>query len=92
MSATATFFTALNELVDVGGAVPCWDRTHGNPWIGESAEEREYAAHRCVPCPLIAACGAMALEQHVSFGIFGGLDFTQRPGKRRTDPKNRSTT
>lgn len=87
MSATATFFTALNELVDVGGAVPCWDRSAGNPWIGDTREEREYAAHQCGRCPLAAACELMAVEQQVSFGIFGGLDFAQRPGKRKTQPK-----
>lgn len=51
MSATATFFNALNLLVDAGGVVPCWDRSVGNPWIGDTRTEREYAAYQCGQCP-----------------------------------------
>ena len=87
MTAREAVHRALNDLVDAGGELPCWDRSAGNPWIGDTREEREYAAHQCGRCPLAAACELMAIEQQVSFGIFGGLDFAQRPGKRKTQPK-----
>lgn len=86
MSAAATFFAALDALVEGGGALPCWDRTQGNPWLGDTTAEREYAAHRCRSCPLTSLCVALAVEQQATFGIFGGLNFAQRPGKRRTQP------
>lgn len=87
MRATATFFAALDDLIAAGAALPCWDRTHGNPWLAEDREARKYAAHRCGNCPLSSACVAMASEQGCTFGVFGGLDFAQRPGRRRVAPK-----
>lgn len=87
MRATSTFFAALDDLVAAGAELPCWDRTHGNPWLSEDRESREYAAHQCGSCPLSSACVAMATEQGSTFGIFGGLDFAQRPGRQRRAPK-----
>lgn len=87
MRATSTFFAALDDLVAAGRVLPCWDRSQGNPWLSEDREAREYAAHRCGACPLSSACVAMATEQDCRFGVFGGLDFAQRPGRRRVAPK-----
>lgn len=87
MSAADRFYTALDRLIEAGGSLPCWDRSAGNPWLSESADEREYAATLCHHCPLIQPCAAMAHEARATHGVHGGLDFTQRPGKRRADPR-----
>ena len=91
MTATKEFYSRLTNLIDNDGVLPCWDRAAGNPWIGDTREEREYAAHRCLACPLTSACAAMATEQQAVFGIYGGLDYAQRPGQCRTPPKNHTT-
>lgn len=91
MTATEEFYSRLTNLIDNDGVLPCWDRAAGNPWIGSTSEEREYAAHHCQACPLIDACADMATEQEAVFGIYGGLDYAQQPGKRRTPPKNPTT-
>lgn len=87
MRATSTFFAALDDLVAAGADLPCWDRTHGNPWLSEDHEAREYAAHRCGSCPLRTECVDMATDLDCRFGVYGGLDFAQRPGRRRRAPK-----
>lgn len=90
MTATDTFHSRLNVLIDAGEELPCWDRSHGNPWLSDKADEREYAANQCGRCPLLEECLAMALHEGVSFGVFGALDFAQRPGRKRTPPKSRA--
>lgn len=87
MRATATFFAALDDLIAAGAELPCWDRSQGNPWLSSDREAREYAAHRCGACPLRAECADMATELDCTFGVFGGLDYAQRPGRQRRAPK-----
>jgi hypothetical protein len=82
MSAAEQMAAALITLTDAGGRPPCGDRS--GAWTSEDRAQRQEAALRCQPCPLLTICEQYAREIHASFGVFGGTDFTPRPLRGRT--------
>lgn len=84
--ATRTFRALLRDATDRGSVLPCWDHSDGNPWLSDDHDQRAAAAELCGSCPLTRECTTYATDIRATFGVFGGHDFTQRPGKRRVDP------
>lgn len=56
------------------GDPPCAGRTE---WISDQPEEREWAAHRCWPCPVIELCGQYARVNREPVGVWAGIDRTK---------------
>lgn len=61
-----------------GVSPPCAGRTE---WISDDQQEREWAAHRCRPCPVIELCGQFAHGQNEQFGVWAGTDRTKHTRK-----------
>lgn len=75
MNARERFDLALAELDEMGGRVPC--RGH-EEWTSEDSEDRRYAARLCAACPLVGKCAAVATENKIRFGVWGGIDCTAK--------------
>lgn len=67
-----------NALTDHPG-VPCDGRPE---WTSECAEDREAAAYRCEPCPVLDICAAYAAVAKERHGTWAGADRT-RPTSRK---------
>lgn len=46
-------------------------------WFSDSDHSQEYATAICFGCPVREKCLAWATDTHQSFGIWGGIDFSQ---------------
>jgi hypothetical protein len=73
-------------LVDLGarGLRPhCSDVETHSYWLSEDAHERKRAVRWCAGCPVLVPCREAAESQGERWGVWGGLDFTRRPGKKQ---------
>lgn len=59
---------------------PC--KSDPDMWFSTNRTKVRKAKLLCSRCPLRAACAAEALEAGEQFGIWGGLDETQRRQRR----------
>lgn len=78
---------ALDAAEASGEHVPCRVPEHAPAWLSDRHEDRAEAAQACEGCPALDACAEVG--RHEPFGVWGGRDVTQRPGKARTPPKPR---
>jgi len=60
----------------------CSDVATHHHWTSEHPAERVRAALACRGCPVTAECLTAAIANDERWGVWGGHDFTQRPGKR----------
>jgi hypothetical protein len=52
-------------------------------WLSEHPAERQLAAHLCRGCPVFDPCGQAAEERDERFGVWGGVDRTVTPGRKK---------
>lgn len=76
---------ALLELAEQGRATPCQGRRRDR-WTSDDAADREWAAHCCELCPVLAACRHVADERDERHHVWGGTD---RTAPTRPRPANR---
>lgn len=80
---------ALADLTDRGQRTPCQGPDR-HLWTSDAAEEREAAAHRCGPCPVLAECAAYADDADERWHVWASVDRTRRtPRGRRAGRRNR---
>jgi hypothetical protein len=65
----------------------CGDYETSYMWLSEDAGERRLAALMCAGCAVLQECGEVG--RHQRFGVFGGRDTTNRPGRRNSVVKAR---
>jgi hypothetical protein len=75
---------ALVRAANRGERTPCSDVSIRDMWVSEDQRQRQLAAHRCVEwqCPVLTECGLAAIANRETYGVWGGRDYTQRPGKK----------
>jgi hypothetical protein len=73
--------TALLQLAARGQRTHCSDPELHNYWLSENPTHRAVAATLCTGCPVLDPCRDTAELHGERFGVFGGKDFTRRPGK-----------
>lgn len=69
---------ALRQLNDDGGRTPC--QRDPERWTAEEnpKAQRDEAARRCAPCPVLDACHDYAAAAPEPFHVWGGVDRTGR--------------
>ncbi len=75
------------ELSDAD-SVPCRGQ-NSHLWTSEQPEEREAAAYRCTGCHVVEMCNRYAEDARERFGVWAGIDRTNRqgrPAKERKQP------
>jgi len=72
----------LHELAERHLTTPCQGR-HGDRWTSDHADDREWAAHCCRLCPVLASCRQAADEQGEKHHVWAGVDRTP-PTRART--------
>ncbi|WP_040159479.1 WhiB family transcriptional regulator [Mobilicoccus massiliensis] len=99
MSATQLLASDLDRLAAAGRKTPCQYvlRQGDERFISEDRDERESARGLCAGCPVLDLCRAAAIEEQCSWGVRGGVDFsdsrTRRAARRQHHRKiNRSET
>ena len=75
---------ALINMAARGQRTHCSDVELHHLWLSESVTERGVAATLCGGCPVQPECLAAATGNQERFGVYGGHDFTRRPGKKKT--------
>nr|NLI50740.1 hypothetical protein [Propionibacterium sp.] len=85
MSAAENLVFLVDDARVHGRPVPCWRRPE---WTAECVEQRALAVVRCGDCPqtIRAACRAAADEAHACWGVWAGVDYSERVNQtwRRT--------
>lgn len=85
MTAVELLAVELLQLADRQAATPC-QGPHGDRWTSDHADDREWAAHCCRLCPVVAACRLVADETGEKHHVWGGVDRTPPPAKRKSAP------
>jgi hypothetical protein len=80
-TATTRLNTALLTMAQRGERPRCSDPITNVMWTAENADDRAIAAQWCNGCVVLNLCAAVAVEEDHRWGIWGGRDFTRRPGK-----------
>jgi hypothetical protein len=75
---------ALLEAASRGQRPHCSDPISGEMWLSEMEAERREAARLCRGCSVLRPCRDAAEAQRETFGVWGGRDFTRRPGRPRS--------
>lgn len=75
---------ALDDLAEVRRRTPCADPEDWRKWTSEIPADRQDAATRCQPCPVLDSCAAAADELASTygrglFGVWAGQDRGARP-------------
>ncbi|WP_425310626.1 WhiB family transcriptional regulator [Ammonicoccus fulvus] len=77
-AARAALDSAILALAGDRRSTPCTAADRGL-WTSRATEDREAAAWRCGPCPILAACAAVG--DFEPFGVWGGVDRSPRIGR-----------
>lgn len=72
MTAHEALLHALGDLERAGQSWPCRS-SDSDLWISDRAEEREAAAYRCAPCPVLTLCSDAAAELKATAGVWAGI-------------------
>ena len=84
MTAAEALTRALVSLAAHGRRPRCGEPGGHELWLSDDATERAQAATWCAGCPVLVECAAAADEHDERFGVFGGVDRTPPPAKRRS--------
>lgn len=80
--ASERLLRALITTASKGLRTHCSDPGTSELWLSEHEPERAEAATLCAGCPVFFPCGQAAEAHDERFGVWGGRDFTRRPGKK----------
>jgi hypothetical protein len=72
---------ALLTIAVEGLRAHCSDVATHHYWTSEHPSERVLAVRACRGCPVLRECGAAAQANDERHGVWGGRDYTQRPGR-----------
>lgn len=56
-------------------------------WVAEVMESRRQAALECASCPRLTECGDYALDKREDWGIWGGMDFSDKDALEQKPPR-----
>lgn len=71
------FIRALIDLDANNLRTHCSDPTTSALWLSDDRGERDQAKKLCGRCPVILECGGAAKGWGITFGVWGGRDFTK---------------
>jgi len=74
---------ALLNLAAKGERTHCSDPATHHLWLSEHDTERAIAITLCDHCPVLTECRRTAQLRGERFGVWGGKDFSRRPGGPR---------
>ena len=74
---------ALLGLAERGERTHCSDPTSHHLWLSEHDAERAIAVMMCDHCPVLTACRDTAELRQETWGVWGGKDFSRRPGRAK---------
>ena len=72
---------ALLNMAARGERTHCSDPATHHLWLSEHPAERAVAVTLCDHCPVVDPCRHTAEQHDERFGVFGGRDFSIRPGR-----------
>jgi hypothetical protein len=84
--ATDRLTLALLNLAASGLRTHCSDPTSHHLWCSEHERERAVAVMLCDHCPVLTVCRDTAEQRQVTWGVWGGKDFSRRPGRPKNKP------
>ncbi len=84
MTADEQLTRRLVDLAAQGRRSRCGEAGSHELWLSDDATDRALAARWCTGCPVLVECGAAADEHDERFGVFGGVDRTPPPAKRKS--------
>jgi hypothetical protein len=79
--ATDKLTLALLNAASQGLRPHCSDPTSHHLWLSEHERERQVAIMLCDHCPVLTACRQPAELRQETWGVWGGRDFSVRPGR-----------
>ena len=88
MTARDRLDAALVHLAAQGQRPPCGQPWAGGLWTSDDKADREHAARLCRSCPALDPCRDAADEGDERHHVWGGIDRTRAPGKKRADPRS----
>jgi hypothetical protein len=74
---------ALITMASQGLRPHCSDSESHWIWLSERPAERQLAALMCRGCPVITECGDAAEANQERWGVWGGVDRSLRPGRKK---------
>jgi hypothetical protein len=80
---TALVNRALLTMAQRGDRPRCSDPVTKVMWTSEHADDRATAALWCNGCDVLDLCAAVAVEEDHRWGVWGGRDFSRRPGRKK---------
>jgi hypothetical protein len=89
-TATDQLTRALLDIAARGQRTHCSDPTSHHLWLSERERERQVAIMLCDHCPVLTVCRDTAELRQETWGVWGGKDFSRRPGRRRTNLRGQS--
>jgi hypothetical protein len=72
---------ALLTLASRGIRPACGDAETRHLWTSDNEHERNLAVRACTGCPVLVECGEAAHANDERHGVWGGRDYTRRPGR-----------
>jgi hypothetical protein len=81
--ATDQLTRALLDMAARGERTHCSDPITHDLWLSESDSERATAVMLCDRCPVEAVCRETAELRDERWGVWGGRDFSVRPGRKK---------
>ena len=81
--ASDRFTRALLDLAAAGLRTHCSDPTTHHLWLSEHDNERATAVMLCDRCPVLTVCLQTAEQRDERWGVWGGRDFSVRPGRKK---------
>jgi hypothetical protein len=85
-TATAKLNTALLALAVQGNRPRCSDPVDHQLWTSEDQRDRNLAAAWCSGCEVLKLCADAAAERDERWGVWGGRDYSIRPGRPKRKP------
>jgi len=84
MTAAERLTRRLVDLAAHGERPRCGEPGGHELWCSDDATDRAQAASWCAGCAVLVECGGAADEHDEKFGVFGGVDRTPPPAKRKS--------
>ena len=81
--ASERLLRALITLAARGQRTHCSDPSLSELWLSEHEPERAEAAQLCIGCPVLHPCRQAAEAQDERWGVWGVIDRTIRPGRKK---------